>query len=66
MLAHELIHVEQIRRLGWGRFYVSYLFEFFGHLRRLKNWRRAYLEISFEREAYLRQSHYEVSDDLSV
>tara|TARA_R110000868_G_scaffold15596_3_gene70926 strand:- start:2675 stop:2926 length:252 start_codon:yes stop_codon:yes gene_type:complete len=24
---HELIHVEQVRRLGWLRFYTSYLYE---------------------------------------
>ena len=25
--AHEFVHVEQVRRLGWFRFYVSYLNE---------------------------------------
>lgn len=28
---HEMVHVEQVRRIGWLRFYVSYLVIYFGY-----------------------------------
>ncbi len=59
MLRHEMVHVEQIRRLGWFRFYASYLYEFGLNYWRYRNWKQAYFAISFEREAYFRQSFNE-------
>ena len=26
LMAHEMVHVEQIKRLGWLRFYATYLY----------------------------------------
>lgn len=56
MLEHEFVHVRQVRRLGWLRFYASYLWEYLGHLVRLRSHWAAYAEISFEREAYAKQA----------
>lgn len=55
LLHHELVHVDQIRELGFLRFYFSYLVEFARHYWRLRSWKRAYLSISFERDAYRKQ-----------
>ncbi|MGA7613913.1 MAG: DUF4157 domain-containing protein [Thermoanaerobaculia bacterium] len=51
ILRHELVHVEQARRLGLIRFLVRYLFEYVrNRLRRLPP-AAAYAAISFEVEA---------------
>ncbi len=52
VLRHELVHVQQVRRLGWFRFYFAYLAEYSRHLWRLRDHFQAYLAISFEAEAY--------------
>ncbi len=53
MLMHEWVHVRQVRRLGWLRFYASYVWEF---LRRYVGggfkYDKAYRAVSFEAEAY--------------
>lgn len=54
-LSHELVHVEQVGRLGVARFYATYLLEYARGLARTRRHRRAYREISFEREAYERE-----------
>lgn len=56
LLAHETAHVMQYRKLGWIRFFYSYLHDYWKSLRRRKKWdarsrHEAYLEISHEREA---------------
>lgn len=51
LLVHELVHVDQWKRLGAARFLARYLGEY---LRGLIGWRshtRAYRQISLEREA---------------
>ena len=51
LLAHELVHVEQYRRLGMARFLFSYGGEYLaGRLKGLSHG-QAYRDISFEKEA---------------
>ncbi len=52
---HEAIHLAQIKRVGVMRFYASYLHEY--ALGRIagKTHNDAYLDISFEQEAYNNQ-----------
>lgn len=53
---HEMIHIEQVRAVGWLRFYTSYLLEFIAHYIRLRDANAAYEAISYEIEAYSRES----------
>lgn len=46
MRRHEWIHVEQVERLGWFKFYFKYL---------VCHFKYGYLENPFEKEAYARQ-----------
>ena len=55
ILKHEMIHVEQVERDGWFRFYLTYLFDFAMNLIRYKNWSDAYFNIPYEVEAYDRE-----------
>ncbi len=51
LIAHELVHLEQWRRLGPIRHSIRYLGDYFvGRLRRLRHW-EAYRAIGLEREA---------------
>ncbi|QQT28241.1 hypothetical protein [Sphingobacterium spiritivorum] len=52
LLNHERIHLRQALELGIIFFYLWYLIEFLVRLIQQRNFRRAYLRISFEREAY--------------
>lgn len=57
-IAHEWVHVGQIRALGWFRFYASYLlFYLRGRARGLSH-SAAYFEVPYERDAYQRQAEY--------
>jgi hypothetical protein len=47
LLQHEMIHIEQVKRLGWLRFYITYLWY---------NFTRGYKKNPFEVEAYARQN----------
>ena len=56
LLAHELAHVLQYQKLGWFRFFYTYLKAYFAALRRKEKWNpaareQAYLEIPHEIEA---------------
>lgn len=52
LIRHERIHLRQALELGILFFYVWYLIEFVFRFIQLKDFDRAYLRISFEREAY--------------
>lgn len=52
LINHEKIHLRQQLELLIIFFYLAYLVEYYYHLLRLKNPYKAYLAISFEREAY--------------
>jgi hypothetical protein len=59
MLNHEKIHLRQQLELLIIGFYILYLIEFIIHYIRLKNRLKAYLNISFEREAYRNEGNPE-------
>jgi len=52
VLNHELIHCQQQLEWLYIPFFILYLAEWVWHYLRLHNMSRAYLSISFEREAY--------------
>ena len=54
-LHHERIHTRQMLELLIVPFYLIYLIEWLIRFIRMRNIRRAYLSISFEREAYEHQ-----------
>lgn len=53
-VSHELIHVEQIEKLGWLYFYITYLWQYTKGRFQGLNHKEAYLNISYEKEAYKR------------
>lgn len=55
-LRHEAIHWEQEKELLIAGFYLLYIAEFLIRLTWYGNWHTAYRNISFESEAYVRQS----------
>lgn len=63
LLVHEMIHVRQIRRIGWITFYFSYLREYVAHRIRGLGHNAAYFAIRFEREAYGGQSLVCLTED---
>jgi hypothetical protein len=56
LINHEKIHLQQQLELLIIPFFICYLFEFVIRLILYKNWRKAYYNISFEREAYINQN----------
>jgi hypothetical protein len=52
LINHENIHLRQQLELLVIPFYLIYLVEFFIRLIKYRNWKLAYKNISFEREAY--------------
>lgn len=57
MLNHELIHTAQMKELLYIPFYVLYLLEWLVRIVMYRNARKAYRNISFEREAYANQDN---------
>ena len=56
LINHEKIHLRQQIELLIVLFYLIYVIEFLIRLIKLKNWKQAYLSISFEKEAYKNES----------
>ncbi len=52
VINHELIHTAQQKELLWIPFYIAYVIEWMIRLCRYRNWHKAYMNISFEKEAY--------------
>lgn len=52
VLTHEMIHVRQVRRTGWLKFYAKYLNEYLAARFNGARHATAYAAISFEQEAY--------------
>ena len=52
LIYHEKIHLKQQLELLIVFFYIAYVAEYYYHLIKLKDGHKAYLAISFEREAY--------------
>ena len=57
MLVHEGIHTKQMQELLYLPFYVWYLLEWLVRIVIYRNVRKAYRNISFEREAYANQDN---------
>ena len=55
---HEAIHTAQMKELFYISFYLIYAVEFLYHLVRKRSFKKAYLSVSFEREARANQSNY--------
>lgn len=58
MLHHEKIHLRQQIELFVVFFYIWYIIEFFVRWMQYKDKHKAYLNISFEREAYVNESNF--------
>lgn len=52
VINHERIHNAQQRELLYVPFYILYIIEWLIRLLQYRNWNKAYMNISFEREAY--------------
>lgn len=59
LVNHERIHLKQQLELLILPFYIWYIFEYFIYRIKGLNHKQAYLEISFEREAYSNQGNLE-------
>ena len=59
LINHEKIHLRQQLELLVIPFFILYAFEFLIRLMQFKNWQLAYRNISFEREAYLKEKDLE-------
>lgn len=59
LINHEKIHLRQQLEMLIIPFYLFYIVEFLFRLLQYKNWNLAYHNISFEREAYANQSHFD-------
>lgn len=55
LVNHEKIHIKQQIELLWFPFFVWYLIEFLVRFFQYRNWHKAYLNISFEREARINE-----------
>jgi hypothetical protein len=53
---HEWIHVEQVRNIGWLKFYASYLFNYLKLYLKLRDQQKAYEAIPYEAEAFAGQA----------
>lgn len=56
LIVHEITHVIQYKKAGFGKFFYIYLRDYWRNLRKKRKWdsasrRNAYLEIPFEIEA---------------
>lgn len=56
ILNHERIHTAQMRELLFIPFYIVYFIEWLLRLVEYRHWYKAYMAISFEREAYSHDS----------
>lgn len=59
MINHEHIHTAQMKELLYIPFYLWYILEWLTRLAIYRNARKAYRNISFEREAYDKQAHFD-------
>lgn len=60
---HKAIHSAQMRELLFVPFYIIYFVEWVYRLIKLRNFKKVYRAISFEREAYANQSNYHYLDN---
>jgi len=55
-IAHEMVHVQQVRKLGWFAFYLDYLTTYFQLRFKGMDHTQAYYALPFEQEAYDHQT----------
>lgn len=53
VINHERIHTAQQREMLFVGFYLAYIIEWVFNLLKYRCWNKAYMSISFEKEAYL-------------
>lgn len=66
LINHEKIHLKQQLETLIIPFYFCYLLEFLIRLLQYKNWKKAYRNISFEREAYANQANLDYIENRSI
>lgn len=59
-IAHECVHVAQIRKVGVIKFYVTYLYEYLRNLAKCRDHNLAYFAISYEQEAFAKQDKFPI------
>lgn len=59
LMNHEMIHYYQQREMLVLPFFLWYVVEFLFRLIQYCNWKKAYRNISFEREAYANEVNYD-------
>lgn len=50
---HEMVHVEQVQRVGWLKFYILYVYYYLKNRVNGMDKMGAYINIPYEQEAYL-------------
>lgn len=66
IVQHEMVHVHQVRALGWFRFYSTYLLDYFKfRLIYKKSHLEAITHMPFEAEAYAHQRDEWLLDDFA-
>jgi hypothetical protein len=62
VIRHELVHIQQIERVGLLRFYLRYLLEYVANRRAGMPAAEAYRRISFEQEALIIETSVKPED----
>lgn len=62
MIRHEATHTEQMKELLFLPFYALYLIEWLIRLAMYRDMHKAYINISFEREAYANQDDIDYNE----
>jgi len=58
LICHEACHIRQMRELGFFKFFIKYMKEYALNIKKYKTLKQAYVNISFEKEAYYNQGRY--------
>ena len=66
LLHHEWIHVKQVRKDGFFKFYFFYIYQAFFNLLKYKNLKKAYRNISYEKEAYSKEKRIKLPKEAIV
>ena len=66
LMNHEMIHYYQQREILVLPFFLWYGVEFLFRLIQYRNWKKAYRNISFEREAYANEVNYDYLRNVRV
>jgi len=60
IIAHEMVHVQQVRKLGWFKFYFIYLLTYAKLRFKGMNHTKAYYALPFEQEAFKHEKDTEL------